>query len=392
MSTDSRRKRAQNWMLGGIVLASLALAFTHMHDWTIESIDGALAAVGSTRHTPQWAGWANAVISELLPTSAFLSYRERHEQGRPTTTPVVIFIGAAVVSLLAQLSATGVSIPGSAYFLACLPALAVIVLSKVIFSDLDHAATIKAAAEVEAELAAADAAREAELKRRQAAELRRVEEVEAAELKARLAREEREHAAELERRKIEAEQLVITRRTEIESAERREIAERADRAAQREADSRFAVARDAARVKAEGEAAAARIAAEADAARVHAEAQRIQAEAAARKAAADRVAAARHAEVEPAGEGAGPVRQRRPRSETEALVNDVLVTLDHGLSRADAVAEVADRLAIDRRYAREFVPASWGGDTGSAGADHEGTVSSAGRLRLVPASSEASSA
>lgn len=398
----------QYGILGVVVFAALAGAFTHMHDWTVSSLNGALASAGSDRHTPGWIGWANAVISELLPTSSFLSYRKRHAQGRPTGAPVLIFIGSAGVSLLAQLSATGVSIPVAAQFLACLPALAVIVLSKVIFSDLDHAAELKAEADAAAELDAERAAREAELKRERAAELKRAEVAEEAELKARLAREEREQVAELERRKVEAEQAAITHRAEIESAERREMAaheaaerqadrDRADRAAQREADTRQAMAREAARVKAESEAAAARIAAEADAARVHAEAQRIEAEAVARKAAVERVAAARHAEVEPAGEGAGPVRQRRPRAETQALVDAALLTLMPGATRAAAVGEVAAMLDITRRYAGEFIPEDWANgvrffpsherDASSADADREGDAGSAGRLRLVPASS-----
>lgn len=368
---------AQYVMLGFIVLAALAGSFTHMHDWTIREIDAALLARGIDAHTPNWFGWANAVTSELMPTSAFLSIQQRKVQNRSTTVPTWIFAGSFVVSIMAQLSATGIDILFAAEFLAMLPALAVLIMSKVIFGDIEHAGKVRAEAAARAELAAELAAElrrkerreaaelserrrveSAELKRQElrevaelerqrtelAAELKRQELHDAAELERQHEREIRDHAAELERQRIAAEQAGLTERARIEADERREEAARQER--------REAAERDR-------------------------QAERAEAEAQARRAAAGRVAAARHADHEQAASGAP--RVRRPRHETQALVDDVLATLAEGTPREDAVQAVAAALTITARYARDFVPEGWVAGSSVV----EGGVSSAGWRHLT---------
>jgi len=422
MATDTRAPRrrpsavdvVQYLIIGFVAVSALAGAFTHMHDWTLREIDAALVDAGIAAHTPHWFGWANAVISELLPTSAFLSIRQRQRQGRSTTYPTWLFGGAFVVSIMAQLSATGIDVPFAAEFLATLPALAVLALSKLIFADVEHAAAERAAAELAAERAAELARREraeaAELRRRQAAEAaelkvqREREAAEhAAELNARLAREAAELSARLERERIAAEGAAITRRAEIEAEERRQAREAEERRQAREAEieraarierERVAAAAEAERqrIEAEARADALRRQAEADAAMREAEAQRVAVEAEARRLAAERVAAARH-EAQAGGDEAqgGAHRKRRSRQETAALVADVLVTLPAGTTRDAAVVAVAQALDMTERYAREFVSPDWDAAS-SAARPVEPAASSAGGAASSAASSAGSSA
>lgn len=380
-------------ILAAIVGASLASAFTHMHDWTIHSVDEALVAIGSDKRTPHWIGWANAVISELLPVAAFLLIRDRQRQKRSATVPVWIFIGGAALSLAAQLSATGVEFPWAAQFLVCLPALSTIILSKVIFSDLGHAAEV---AEAAAERMRIDAERTAERRRidaEHAAELARNEAERAAELAAEharkdaelaaeLRRQEAERAAELERerraaelaaaeRLAEIEAAAVTERSRIEAAERAADRAAAERREQREADVRAAAAAEAARVAAEAEADRQRILAEAEARRVAAEAERVAAEAAAKRQAA--AALAEREAQRPTGGSDDEVTERRRRmsaAEREALVAAVLAEQPNGTTREVAIAVVAQRLDISIRHARSQVPEGWiAGSSATGGGD-----------------------
>lgn len=399
MATETHTRRGvgaedyvQFVILGLVVSAALAGAFTHMHDWTIDAIDGALSAIGSDKRTPDWIGWANAVISELLPTSSILSYRKRQRQGRSTTVPIIIFIGSAGVSLLAQLSATGVEVPGAAQFLACLPALAVMILGKVILADVEHAAKQAERAEERARRKAttvarrqAFAAKQAQRAAELAAEQARQRAELAAELAAEQARRDAEHAAELERQRLAAIAAAEAERVRIEQAaltERERIAAD-ERRAEREARQRIEAERieaerrrldEAARIRAEGEAEAARIAAAAEARRVEAEAARLEAETQARRAAAERIAAARHeargGAVGGSDDEATRERRRRPAAETAALVDDVLAALPDGTERPAAVLAVVAALNVTPEYARRFVPAGWvAGSSAAAGGD-----------------------
>ncbi|MFI7438310.1 hypothetical protein [Micromonospora haikouensis] len=266
-------------ILMAIMVAALAAAFTHMKDWTMEWMP---------HGTPQWFGWANAVISELVPLVATLSLRKRLRQGKKLWSyALVILLGGALLSLAAQLSAVGADASWSARFLACLPSLAFLFLSKLVLGDLDGG---RKAAEIEAErkrLADAEAARRAEEIRAARAETvaARAALAEAEELaRVETARAEAEAAAraEAETRAGEAETRATVEaetRAEIEAATEAEIADHVRAVAE---------AREAAR------AAAQRAAAEAEAARL-AEGRLAEARDAADRAAAARVLAERAA-------------------------------------------------------------------------------------------------
>ncbi|WP_420118130.1 hypothetical protein [Micromonospora sp.] len=263
-------------ILIAIMLAALAASFTHMKDWTLHWMP---------HDTPQWFGWANAVISELLPLVATLSLRKRLRQGKSLWSyALAVLLAGAVLSLAAQLSAVGANASWSARFLACLPSLAFLFLSKLVMGDLDSG---RKHAEIEADRqrqAAAEAARRAEevraaraetaAARRAQAEAEEAARVETAradtETAARVAAETR--AAEAETRAtVEAET-----RAEIEAAAEAEIAAHAAAAAEaaeavRVAEQRAAAETEAARL-AEGRLVEARDAADrAAAARVVAE-------------------------------------------------------------------------------------------------------------------------
>jgi hypothetical protein len=388
------QRRILYWILAVIVGASLASAFTHMHDWTIHTIDEALMSAGSVKRTPGWIGWANAVISELLPAAAFLLIRERHSQRRSVTVPVWIFIGSAVLSLVANLSATGVEIPGAAQFLACLPALATIVLSKVIFSDLGYAAEVAERLAAEAAQAAERAAEQRRRAAEQAAELRRREAEQAAEREAEQRRRDAELAAELDRKAREHEAELAERQARIaaEAETRRAEIEAADREAERQArerrEAREAELRRAAEVE------RARVAAEAEAELQRAEARRVEAAAEAQRQAAARLAELQ-AQRRPAPDGgdegvdtAGSTGSRRMSSTERAeLAAAVLTTLPAGTERPDAVKAVARELGVSAEYARRFVPAGFvaGGSAGGS-ADGEGDVPQRRHLSVAAAS------
>lgn len=376
--------RGEDWlalgMLALLFVFALAGAFTHMHDWTITAINEALAKSAATRGvtpaptTPDWFGWSNAVTSEIMPTYALLTVRKYQRQGRSTKPAGALFIASSSLSLLAQLSATGVRLPYDAQLLVCLPAIALMVLGGFKFSDISYAraAAVEAerAAEVERRRAEVAAEHAAEVQRQRAeAAAERAAEVERqrVEREAELAREAADRDAEREAERIRIEQAAITERARIEAAERAEV-RRAEAERQRRADDAGAARlAEQARIQAEADARAAQIEAEARAARERAEAARIQAEAdkAAQAAALlalqqqERVdhGRARHAADESAE--VTQIRQRRPRHETEAIVEATLAVQPPGTTRDEAVKVVAVALGSTERYAREFVPSDW---------------------------------
>ncbi|MEH0930066.1 hypothetical protein [Micromonospora sp. CPCC 205558] len=100
-----------------------AASFTHVHDWTMAN---------SPAQTPGWFGWANAVISELVPIAALLTIRRRRRVGAPIGYPMVLLIAAAGLSLAAQLA---VAKPGpSGWLLSAVPALAFMALVKLVLA------------------------------------------------------------------------------------------------------------------------------------------------------------------------------------------------------------------------------------------------------------------
>jgi hypothetical protein len=108
-----------------IAVAGMAGAgsFTHVHDWTMSNVPTG---------TGSWLGWANAVITELVPAAAGIEIRRRKRQHRPVTYPMAILVTDAVISVGVQLSDAKHTFVGSLAF--ALPALAFLALTKLVLS------------------------------------------------------------------------------------------------------------------------------------------------------------------------------------------------------------------------------------------------------------------
>jgi hypothetical protein len=96
-----------------------------MHDWTMQALP---------HGTADWFGWANAVASELMPTCALLEIRRKRRAGGSITYPVLLLVASGLLSLGAQVSQAGDSITSKG--LAALPAVAFMLLVKLVFSGL----------------------------------------------------------------------------------------------------------------------------------------------------------------------------------------------------------------------------------------------------------------
>ncbi|GAB3184446.1 hypothetical protein FHX75_121322 [Micromonospora palomenae] len=125
--THSRADRIDGLVLVVILLIVAGFAgaasFTHVKDWTLDN---------SPPGTGEWFGWANAVISELIPTAALLTIRRRKRTGGPIGYPMFLLAAAVALSLAAQLA---VAKPGpSGWLLSAVPALAFIGLSKLVLT------------------------------------------------------------------------------------------------------------------------------------------------------------------------------------------------------------------------------------------------------------------
>ena len=123
--THTRSERVEGLVLVVILLLVAGFAgaasFTHVKDWTLAN---------SPTGTGQWFGWANAVISELVPVAALLTIRRRKRSGGPIGYPMSLLVAAVALSLAAQLA---VAKPGvSGWLLSAVPALAFMGLSKLI--------------------------------------------------------------------------------------------------------------------------------------------------------------------------------------------------------------------------------------------------------------------
>jgi hypothetical protein len=100
-----------------------AASFTHVKDWTLAN---------SPTGTGDWFGWANAVISELVPVAALLTIRRRRRANQPVGYPIALLLAAAGLSLAAQLA---VAKPGpSGWLLSAVPALAFMALVKLVLA------------------------------------------------------------------------------------------------------------------------------------------------------------------------------------------------------------------------------------------------------------------
>ncbi|MBQ0903749.1 DUF2637 domain-containing protein [Micromonospora sp. U21] len=125
--TNTRADRIDALVLVVILLIVAGFAgaasFTHVKDWTLDN---------SPAGTGEWFGWANAVISELIPAAALLTIRRRRRTGGPIGYPMFLLVAAVALSLAAQLA---VAKPGlSGWLLSAVPALAFIGLSKLVLS------------------------------------------------------------------------------------------------------------------------------------------------------------------------------------------------------------------------------------------------------------------
>ncbi|PTA44195.1 hypothetical protein [Micromonospora sp. RP3T] len=98
-------------------------SFSHVHDWTMRHVpDG----------TPDAFGWANAVLSDLVPVACLLDIRRRRRRRDPIGYPVFLMLAFAAFSLAAQLAVADASPSG--WLLSALPALAFMALTKLVFT------------------------------------------------------------------------------------------------------------------------------------------------------------------------------------------------------------------------------------------------------------------
>jgi hypothetical protein len=128
--TPTRVERLQDGTLLLIVLLvglmAGAASFNHVHDWTLDN---------SPNGTADWFGWANAVISELIPTASLIEIgrrRRRTPRHAKIGYPMVLLVAAVSVSLTAQLAVARPSVFG--WMVSALPALAFFALSKLVFT------------------------------------------------------------------------------------------------------------------------------------------------------------------------------------------------------------------------------------------------------------------
>jgi hypothetical protein len=121
--TERAESAAQILILLFVADMAGAASFTHVHDWTMRN-----APPG----TGSWFGWANAIITELVPAAAGIEVRRRKRHHRPVTYPMTVLITDAAVSLAAQLSDAVHTLGGGLAF--ALPALAFLALTKLALS------------------------------------------------------------------------------------------------------------------------------------------------------------------------------------------------------------------------------------------------------------------
>jgi hypothetical protein len=101
-----------------------AASFRHVHDWTMHN---------SPAGTGDWFGWANAMVSELIPLAAGLEARRRHRiHGKAGSYPVALILGAVALSLTGQFAEAK---PGpSGWVISAVPALGFLALVKLVLS------------------------------------------------------------------------------------------------------------------------------------------------------------------------------------------------------------------------------------------------------------------
>jgi hypothetical protein len=128
LPTQAVHNRAEGVVQVVIMLAVAAMAgaasFTHIHDWTMHN---------SPPGTGDWFGWANAMVSELIPLAAGLEARRRRRRyGKAGLYPIVFIIGAVALSLTGQFAEAKPSLSG--WIVAAVPAIGFLALVKLILS------------------------------------------------------------------------------------------------------------------------------------------------------------------------------------------------------------------------------------------------------------------
>ena len=102
-----------------------AASFTHVHDWTMHN---------SPARTGDWFGWANAMVSELIPLAAGLEARRRMRHfGRAGIYPIALIIGAVALSLTGQFAEATHSVSG--WLISAVPAIGFLALVKLVLSS-----------------------------------------------------------------------------------------------------------------------------------------------------------------------------------------------------------------------------------------------------------------
>lgn len=131
---------AQVLILLSIGAVSAAASFTHIHDWTMAN---------SPEGTGDWFGWANAVVSDLVPLGVGLEVRRRRRHHLPIGAyPISIILAAAALSVSGQLAQAKPSITG--WLLAAVPAMGFLALTKLVISRPNPPAPVApASAQVE---------------------------------------------------------------------------------------------------------------------------------------------------------------------------------------------------------------------------------------------------
>lgn len=138
-TTDSTTRFVESLQDGTLLIIVLlvglmagAASFNHVHEWTL---------VNSPVGTADWFGWANAVISELIPTASLIEVARRRRRNPQAKVgyPMILLVGAVSVSLTAQLAVAKPSVFG--WMASALPALAFFALSKLVFTATAHRPT-----------------------------------------------------------------------------------------------------------------------------------------------------------------------------------------------------------------------------------------------------------
>lgn len=97
-----------------------AASFKHIHDLAV--------AYGQ----PSWIGWANAVVVELMSIVAGLEIRRRKRTGQPAGFVYLVFFGAVLISLAANVAKAHPSPWG--WIMAALPALGFLAVVKIVLT------------------------------------------------------------------------------------------------------------------------------------------------------------------------------------------------------------------------------------------------------------------